>query len=167
MELAKADKLARELMTLHGLVAPIWSFKFDHAKRRFGVCKANRLAGEVYKGEISLSRHLVLANDEAKVRDTILHEIAHGLTAGHGHDNVWKRKCIEIGAKPERCYSSKEVNTVEHLARYQATCGGCEKVYVLHKMTAKRQRTQSACRCQSGKAWSDKLILNFIDTKAV
>ena len=39
-----------------------------------------------------------------QVRDTILHEIAHALVGpGHGHDAVWKRKCREVGARPERC----------------------------------------------------------------
>ena len=167
MELAKAQKLADELMTLHGLHYPKWSFKFDHAKRRFGVCKYNRLGGQIFRGEISLSKHLVLLNDEEKVKDTILHEIAHALTPGHGHDVVWKRKCIEIGAKPERCYSSKEVNTIPlSQFKYLATCGGCGKEFGLHKMTAKRQRTQSACRCQAGKPWSERILLTFIDTKA-
>jgi len=33
------------------------------------------------------------------VRDTLLHEIAHALVGtAHGHDEVWKAKCLEIGA---------------------------------------------------------------------
>jgi len=166
MELARAQKLANELMTLHGLIAPTWSFKFDSAKRRFGVCKYSRLSGSVIKGEIGLSKHLVLLNDEEKVRDTILHEIAHALTPGHGHDYAWRCKCIEIGAKPERCYSSNEVNTIPlSQYKYLATCGGCGKEYGLHKMTAKRQRTKSSCRCQGGKPWEERFILQFNETR--
>ena len=41
-------------------------------------------------------------HDPDEVRDTILHEIAHALVGpGHGHDAVWKAKCVEVGAKPE------------------------------------------------------------------
>jgi hypothetical protein len=61
-----------------------------------------------------------------QVTDTILHEIAHALTLGDGHGYAWKRKCIEIGAKPERCYTNKD--TVFTM-RYQAICGGCNAVY--------------------------------------
>ena len=53
---------------------------------------------------IELSVFLVDRNGPEEVRDTILHEIAHALVGpGHGHDAVWKRQCIEIGARPVRC----------------------------------------------------------------
>ena len=169
MDLVKAEKLAKELMQLHGLL-PKWKFKFDNSKRRFGVCAYSRLGGlnnELFNCHIGLSKPLVMINDEAKVRDVILHEIAHALTIGHGHDNVWKRKCIEIGAKPERCYSMNEVNTLQNIARYQAVCGGCGKVHGRHRMTTRILNSRIACKCQSGKSWDNKELLKYIDTKAV
>jgi predicted SprT family Zn-dependent metalloprotease len=49
-------------------------------------------------GRIELSKHYVLRNPEHEVLDTILHEIAHALVGpGHGHDEVWKAKCVEVG----------------------------------------------------------------------
>jgi hypothetical protein len=68
---------------------------------------------------------LVEVNDVIQVTDTILHEIAHALTRD-GHGYAWKRKCIEIGAKPERCYTNKDISPT---MRYQAICGGCNAVY--------------------------------------
>lgn len=171
MELIKAQRLAQELMTKHGLISPVWTFKFDNARRRFGVCRRfNRKAvfsnEKIFvRGEISLSKPLVLINDETKVRDTILHEIAHALTPGHGHDAVWKRKCVEIGAKPQRCYTEKDTNTLKSTAKYQATCGGCGVQHGKHRIKPQYMVDSYACKCQSGKPWSERIKLNFVDTK--
>lgn len=62
---------------------------------------------------VELSTKLVEINDEDRVRLTILHEIAHALTEGHGHDYVWKAKLLEIGGDGKRCYSSSDTNTIE------------------------------------------------------
>ena len=95
MNLYAARDLALALMRQHGLHD--WTFRFDHARRRFGSCRPRRRL-------ITLSRPLAFLNEEAQVRDTILHEIAHALTPWDGHGRNWKRKCIEIGAEPRRCY---------------------------------------------------------------
>jgi hypothetical protein len=52
----------------------------DSAVRRFGTCRYSRKL-------ITLSRQLIELNDQARVLDTILHEIAHALAGpktGHG-----------------------------------------------------------------------------------
>jgi predicted SprT family Zn-dependent metalloprotease len=106
---------------------------------------------------------LAALNDEAKVKDTILHEIAHALVgAGHGHNHVWKRKCIEIGAKPERCYSSKEVETPK--LRYYVICEGCGVEHQRAKRVNPLQRR--ACKCQSHLPWDKKKILTYKDRYA-
>jgi predicted SprT family Zn-dependent metalloprotease len=79
---------------------------------------------------IQLSLHFVLLNDDEAIRDTLLHEIAHALVGpGHGHDTVWKRKCREIGAKPERL--GYEAHMPD--GRWQARCGGCGMVHHRHR----------------------------------
>jgi predicted SprT family Zn-dependent metalloprotease len=98
MDLETAGDLARDLMDDHGLGA--WGFAFDNAKRRCGNCHFG-------KWRITLSRYYVRMNDEAEVRDTILHEIAHamaGVDAGHGP--IWRKVAQNIGAKPQRCADS-------------------------------------------------------------
>lgn len=96
---------ARKLMDHHGLLD--WKFEFDRAKRRFGLCSYRRKT-------ISLSAPLVLLNSQEETTDTILHEIAHAISFikyGHrGHGRIWKSVCVQIGARPQRCYSSKEVS---------------------------------------------------------
>jgi len=137
MELQKAQDLATLLMARHSLFTEGWQFKFDNAKRRFGVCKHGRKV-------IGLSKPIVLLNDVLEVRDVILHEIAHALVgSGHGHDNVWKAKVKEIGAKPERCYDDSKVETPD--AKYIAICRSCSTVHKRHKKP--NSRFQSCGRC--------------------
>jgi predicted SprT family Zn-dependent metalloprotease len=140
MELSRASNLAFNLMAKHGLIEKGWRFEFDNARRRFGVCRFGTK-------RIGLSQHLVSLNDEAKVKDTILHEIAHALVGvKHGHDWVWRAKAIEIGCDGERCYSSDEVVTPE--SRYIAECCGCKKTYKKHR---KPRSTGSCGKCSGGR----------------
>jgi predicted SprT family Zn-dependent metalloprotease len=123
--LQDARRLALELMTFHGLHG--WSFRFNRRKRHLGVCfHAHRT--------IELSVYAVLLNPPDAVRDTILHEIAHALVgAEHGHGPVWKAKCLEIGAKPERlCHDA-----VMPAGRWTATCGACRRVFTRHRRPAR------------------------------
>ena len=151
MNLQQAKKLAIEQMDKHGLLDLGWSFEYDNAKRRFGVCR--------YRPKvIGLSMPLVSANDEDRVMDTILHEIAHALVgSGHGHNNVWKAKCSEIGAKPERCYTQEDTNTIA--GKYKAVCGGCGRVHSRHKRPMQGRRV--ACKCQAGIPWERKKVLEY------
>jgi predicted SprT family Zn-dependent metalloprotease len=128
MNAAVATSLARQLMDQHGLQA--WSFRFDAALKRFGVCR--------YRSkEIGLSRELVTRNEASRVRNTILHEIAHALVGpGHGHGRAWKRKAIEIGAEPRRCYP-ESVNAVP--GKYVYICQRCWRESHYHrKLTLER-----------------------------
>ena len=137
--LTKAKDLAHQLMTEYGLTD--WTFAFNSNKRRAGVCRYP-FAGRA--GRIELSRQYVLRNPADEVRDTILHEIAHALVGpGHGHDDVWKAKCIEIGARPERCYDD---TVVMPKGKWRATCGGCKKEFDRHRRP--RRLTGWSCgRC--------------------
>ena len=122
MNLYTARAIARQLMNQHGLTD--WTFRFDHARRRFGSCQPRRRW-------ITLSAPLTLLNNEEEVRDTILHEIAHALVGpGHGHDAVWKAKCVEVGARPERCYGEQ---VAMPKGQWRATCGGCGREHDRHR----------------------------------
>ena len=139
-------------MQAHGLIKQGWRFQFDTAKRRFGVCRYGRK-------RIGLSKPLTEANDIEQVRDTILHEIAHALAgyeAGHGPE--WKKVCVQIGAKPERCYTSEDTNTIA--GKYRAVCGGCGKTHTRHKRVPRGRRV--ACNCQNHITdWNKKKLLEY------
>lgn len=115
MNLAQAENLAKSLMNEHGLYT--WKFAWINRKTAFGLCNYSTKT-------ISLSRHLVTINDMPRVKNTILHEIAHALAPGHGHGRVWKNMCVKIGARPERCYN--EQNTVTPEAKYHLVCRECD-----------------------------------------
>src|SRR6476620_7955328 len=114
----EARDLATRLMREHNLVG--WTFRFDHARRRFGSCRTREKV-------ITLSRPLTILNTIDQVRDTVLHEIAHALTPGDGPGLRWRQKCREIGAKPARCYTDEEVALpARKPARYRFGCRSCE-----------------------------------------
>ncbi len=136
-------------MDKHGLLVKGWVFEFDNAKRRFGVCNyTDRVIG--------LSKALTELNDEEKVIDTILHEIAHALTPGQHHNHVWRAKAIEIGCNGNRCYNSKDVETPD--SKYKAICSGCNKTHKKHK---KPTRTSSCGVCSGGR-YTEKYKLVWV-----
>jgi len=149
MLLADAESLALKLMREFGLIRDVQSgdwqdftFEFDEAKKRFGAC--HRLTTRRYRdggfetihkpgGRITLSRALVLRNEQPQDEDVIRHEIAHGLCGPkEGHGAEWKRTCKKVGANPERCYDSEEVEGVD--SPYSATCAVCSTVYHRFKL---------------------------------
>jgi predicted SprT family Zn-dependent metalloprotease len=140
MDLRSAEILAKSLMLQHGMTD--WTFRFDHARRRFGLCSTTRKL-------ISLSAHLVRLNDEPEVRDTILHEIAHALTPGDGHGQEWKAACRRIGAKPERTFDEGDGVQVP-ASRLRVGCERCD-------WWAPRQRISwrlAVCRkCRTPVTW--------------
>lgn len=137
MTLDDCKKLATDLMAKHGLTG--WTFKFDHARQRLGCCKP-------YRRQISLSKHYVQNNRDELVLDTILHEIAHALTPGHHHDDVWKAECVRIGARPIRCKDTVEDKLVSAEGKWVADCAGCGVRHYLHKSRRGRMPTGYMCR---------------------
>ena len=149
MDLRHAHLLANNLMVKHGLISKGWSFSFDNAKRRFGVCR--------YRTKrISLSKHLVELNSEARVTNTILHEIAHALVGpGCGHGAIWKQVAINIGCNGERCYSSHD--TVTPQPNYQAVCGTCGKTHKRHRLPTKKYSCGYCTR-----KYDERYLLKFV-----
>jgi predicted SprT family Zn-dependent metalloprotease len=119
-KLQEIESFATEL--IHEYL-PHFRFEWMNKKRVIGDCSS-------YKQRIRLSKHFVEYLPEDKILDTILHEISHGIVGTkNGHNHVWKKKCIEIGAKPERC---KTVEIVGH--KYEANCKNeCKVVAKYHR----------------------------------
>ena len=86
--------LARSLMEEAGVGN--WELALDRARRRAGQTDHTRR-------RLTLSRHLMSLYDQAQVRETILHEIAHARVGPrHGHDAVWAAEAIRLGATGRR-----------------------------------------------------------------
>ena len=134
MELGEARRLGTALLEEHGLGD--WSFTFDRAKRRAGVCRYGAR-------QISLSAPLTRLHPAAEVRDTILHEIAHALVGPrHGHDAVWRATAVRIGCSGQRC-SSADAPAIE--GAWVGTCAGGHRV-TRHRRPA---RPMACARCAS------------------
>lgn len=153
MNLQEAKALAIELMDKHELIANRWYFDFDNSVKRFGCCSHRNK-------RITLSKLITERAPYDAVKDTILHEIAHALAGrGQGHNIVWKRVCIAIGAKPQRCYSYEESGIEPIELKWSATCGACGTVH--HRARIVKPKSIRSCRCQTGKPWSDRVLLEY------
>jgi hypothetical protein len=119
--LLEVQRLARRLLAGHGLGD--WSFAYNRSKLQMGLCVFGRRL-------ILLSAYFVELNGDEAVLDTLLHEIAHALVGpGHGHDAVWRAKCLEVGAKPERLSYAVKMP----LGRWRAVCPGCGRLHDRHR----------------------------------
>lgn len=124
MNKLQAHQLLREQLDKHELyhVEAVMNARLTRA---FGRYRYSRLYNNK---SVELSIPLVECNDEARVLKTILHEIAHALTEGHGHDRVWQAKLLEIGGDGKRCYDRTDTNVIETRRSskiYTLECQGC------------------------------------------
>ncbi len=128
---------AQALLTHHGLTG--WTFAWNRRKTAMGLCRYQ-------DRRIELSAYFVARNPVAEIHDTLLHEIAHALVGeGHGHDEVWQAKCLEIGAVPRRCGKA-----AMPAGRYQAKCPACAKLYQRHRRPSRGKYYCRPCGPQRG-----------------
>lgn len=133
MDVRDALGMARELVAHHGLDG--WTVVLDRARTRAGVCRYD-------ERQIGLSGPLTALHDEAEVRDTVLHEIAHALVGpAHGHDAVWKATARRIG-----CTGLRTSTGPRAPGPWTGTCPAG------HTMTRHRRpgRVMSCARCGPG-----------------
>lgn len=123
MQQAKQTQFIAQVIAIFesfGLTQMGWSFKFDRAKRRAGCCFYNTKT-------VSLSYYLVEQNNfivTDNVKNILLHEIAHALVGpNHGHDDIWRKKALEIGCDGMRCHSMKFAMAA---FVYSCECGKCQ-----------------------------------------
>ena len=138
MTINQAITLAKKIMSNHPELK-YWTVTTNNRKTAFGVCKYG-------PREIQLSALLVPAMTEDAIQDTIIHEIAHALCIGHNHDNVWKKKCVELGGNGQRCGGANKFKDgkvgqqvlLEKIAKYTLSCPCCN-----HKSYKTRKPTRS------------------------
>lgn len=153
-----ARTLANELMEAHGLKQPEdggkpWFFKFDAGKKRFGRCNyGDRI--------ISLSLYLTRLNTEERVRNTILHEIAHALAgwqAGHGWQ--WKATARLIGCDGMARYNAEEVNRPE--TSVYANCPNCGKESGFYRMPKREKACGDCCQKYNGGKYTERFRFEY------
>lgn len=134
----RALALMRELGAEH-LGRPLqdlgWTFRFDGARRRLGLCQWMR--GRESVKSISLSRAISAREGWSLMEDVARHEIAHALdfeTRGHSaHDETWKAWARRCGADPTRAYEGEFMD--DPASRYLGRClmPGCTYVHPFYR----------------------------------
>lgn len=154
MNLDEARSLALSLIAEHGLSD--WRFAFNRRRRAFGLCDYT------YR-TIYLSAVLTELNDEAQVRGTILHEIAHAL-AGHeaGHGPKWQEVALQIGARPRRCFDDAAVK--QPPGSYELLCPNCQAVMTCYRKPKRTYACHACCERYNGGRFSKRyrMVLNTL-----
>lgn len=157
MTINQVRALATELKNKHYELLS-WNISFNKRKKAFGVCN-------YIHREISLSVLLIPFMSDKAIKETIIHEIAHALTKGHDHDNVWRRTCIELGGTGDRVGGSNKFKDGENgrsefhetSSKYTLTCPTCGCKSYINRMPKRSQSCgQHGDRCYNP---THKLIL--------
>lgn len=127
--------LAEGKMSEH-LDMKAWTFGWDSAKRRLGVCKYDQQL-------ISLSRYFVDYHSLDEIDQVMRHEIAHALAGPNaGHGPKWKRIATDLGYNHKRI-SGEEIGNAT--AKLIGTCPNGHTVY-----RHRKPKSQLSCsRCSS------------------
>ena len=158
MNIIKAQQMLRQELDNHGLYR-VEAKMNNRLTTSFG--RYIYYPHNPYMKIVELSGKLVEINSEERVRQTILHEIAHALTEGHNHDYVWRMKCVEIGGDGNTFYNRQNTNTLQRNSkRYQAFCPEHGSRGVFYKRV--NRACGSCCDKYNNGKYSEKYQLQFI-----
>lgn len=90
-----------------------WSFGFDNAKTRAGLCNYTQK-------RITVSKYLAARYEDDEIHQVLLHEVAHaiaGTRAGHGPR--WKAVAADLGYEGKRLHGGA---IADELAPWIGTC---------------------------------------------
>lgn len=134
-----AQQLCDIELKRHRLYEQGWRTNFTKVDRFIALCDHN-------SKRIVISIPHLNARSESELMDTIKHELAHAIVGyGHGHDEVWKQKALELGCNdPKPCGVSNvdagralnpaEVLPEKKIKALTATCPACFKPFItLHQ----------------------------------
>jgi predicted SprT family Zn-dependent metalloprotease len=132
-DLERVRTWAEALIALH-LDRRVWSFGFDNAKTRAGLCSFD-------KHRITVSRYLAGRYEDDEIHQVLLHEIAHALAGPRaGHGAKWRSIAKSLG------YDGKRTHDGEIAHEFAPWVGTCPAGHVHYRY--KRPTRELACgRC--------------------
>jgi predicted SprT family Zn-dependent metalloprotease len=155
VDMADLDRVRRwadALIALH-LDPTVWSFGFDNAKTRAGLCNYT-------SKRITVSRYLAARYEDDEIHQILLHEVAHALAGGRaGHGPKWREIAVGLGYEGKRLHGGAIADELApwvgscpsgHLHyRYrkparQLSCGACSKRFSTANLIEWRHREVSA-----------------------
>ncbi|MBC9944316.1 SprT-like domain-containing protein [Leucobacter sp. cx-328] len=114
-----------------------WTFDFDRAKRRAGLCNFT-------DRRITVSRYLAEKYELEEVRQILLHEVAHALVGPDvGHGPQWRSTAASIGYTGGRTHDGE---IAHEQAPWVGQCPAGHEFFRFRKPT----RPSSCTKCASG-----------------
>ncbi|MEO6826892.1 MAG: SprT-like domain-containing protein [Microbacteriaceae bacterium] len=111
-DLERVRRWANALIALH-LNPAVWSFGFDSAKTRAGLCNYTAK-------RITVSRYLASRYEDDEIHQILLHEVAHALAgSGAGHGPRWKVIAADLGYEGKRLHAGA---SADELAPWVGVC---------------------------------------------
>jgi predicted SprT family Zn-dependent metalloprotease len=111
-DLERVRHWANALIALH-LDPTVWSFGFDNAKKRAGLCNFTAK-------RITVSRYLAARYDDDEIHQILLHEVAHALAGSRaGHGPRWAAIARDLGYEGERTHHGE---IADELAPWLGLC---------------------------------------------
>jgi len=110
-DLDRVRRWADALIVLH--LDPSWTFAFDNAKKRAGLCNYT-------VRRITVSRYLAARYEDDEVHQILLHEVAHALAGPRaGHGPKWKAIADSLGYDGKRTHDGE---IADELAPWVGVC---------------------------------------------
>ncbi len=95
-DLDRVRRWADALIALH--LDPTWTFGFDNARTRAGLCSYDRK-------RITVSKLLAARYDDDEIHQVLLHEVAHAMAGPRaGHGPRWKAVAADLGYEGKRLH---------------------------------------------------------------
>jgi SprT protein len=117
-ELERVRTWAEALIRLH--LDAGWTFAFDNARTRAGLCNYDRK-------RISVSKLLAARYEDDEIHQVLLHEVAHAMAGPKaGHGPRWKRTAEDLGYVGKRLHDGA---VATELAPWVGTCPAGHRHY--------------------------------------
>ncbi|GAB3618085.1 hypothetical protein GCM10027416_26420 [Okibacterium endophyticum] len=118
-DLVRVRVWADALISLH-LDAAVWTFGFDNAKRRAGLCNFS-------DKRITVSRYLAARYADDEIHQVLLHEVAHAMAGPRaGHGPKWRAVATGLGYVGSRLHDGE---SADELAPWVGTCPSGHTIY--------------------------------------